>query len=486
MDKSFAGTAPAPGSPAAASVQPQRNGSVSGSGNGSPQMHLHAADASLPSTPDAAADVGKMFVGGLNWLTSSDSLKDYFSRFGPVKECVIMKTPLTRKSRGFGFVTFVDPADVNKVLQMAHHEVDGKKIDPKVAVPRRSPAGATKTPVVTRTKKAFIGGLPANTTPDDLRSYFSTFGTVEDAVLMIDKNTRRHRGFGFVHFASEETVDKVCDIHYHEINQKMVECKKAQPREVLAPAHLRNRANAGMGFVLPLHALTGRNAAAGAYLPFPPYDVGAAGYGRLGAGYPGFGMLPFFPGLPAYLGFYPPLGGGSPTDSGRLDSVSKRLEEMSLLEQLTSAALSGYTASAATSAASASASSARAAGASAASRERVPQAAGHSRSSPQNNQPTTGTAPHRTPSGADGLFGQSPSGGAYPAHAARGLQGKEPTGSLPPAGTRPAFGSQPNGPPANHGPVGTVGTAGHAHTLNHAHLNRVTLPGAASFASGYT
>ncbi|KAG7209428.1 hypothetical protein KM043_015521 [Ampulex compressa] len=41
-------------------------------------------------------------------------------------------------TRGFGFITFADPASVDKVLAQGNHELDGKKIDPKVAFPRRT------------------------------------------------------------------------------------------------------------------------------------------------------------------------------------------------------------------------------------------------------------------------------------------------------------------------------------------------------------
>ncbi|XP_066269946.1 RNA-binding protein Musashi homolog 2-like isoform X8 [Branchiostoma lanceolatum] len=244
-------------------------------------MDGQSQQTSANSPNDEANDPGKMFIGGLSWQTTADSLREYFCKYGEIKECMVMKDPVTRRSRGFGFVTFRDPASVDKVLAVSKHELDSKTIDPKVAFPRRA-----QPKMVTRTKKIFVGGLSANTVLEDVKNYFGHYGKIEDAMLMFDKQTNRHRGFGFVTFESEDIVDKVCDIHFHEINNKMVECKKAQPKEVMfPPGSARGRARGAFG-TWPDLAGVYPNFAYGRGYPFAP------GYGY---GFPGFPAAAYGP-----------------------------------------------------------------------------------------------------------------------------------------------------------------------------------------------
>ena len=56
-----------------------------------------------------------------------ESLKDYFTQFGEVTECTVMRDGTTGRSRGFGFLTFKDPKVVN-VVMVKEHLLDGKLV----------------------------------------------------------------------------------------------------------------------------------------------------------------------------------------------------------------------------------------------------------------------------------------------------------------------------------------------------------------------
>ena len=69
----------------------------------------------------------------------------------------------------------------------------------------RGPAGGGRGPggYAGESKKIFVGGLAPSITDADFRSYFEEYGKITDAIVMIDRDTQRSRGFGFVTFEEE-------------------------------------------------------------------------------------------------------------------------------------------------------------------------------------------------------------------------------------------------------------------------------------------
>lgn len=172
----------------------------------------------------------KVFVGGLSWNTDDRMLFEHFAQYGDVYEAYVAvsadKTP-----RGFGFVSFCRPEVADRVCSL-NHTIDDRpvrgsservfqklavffvytcvslpQVEVKKAVPKDA-MGTVKTPPGEQ-RKLFIGGLAPATQTSDLFDYFSRYGHVDDAVVMLDHVTKRPRGFGFVTFSSPACARKV-------------------------------------------------------------------------------------------------------------------------------------------------------------------------------------------------------------------------------------------------------------------------------------
>lgn len=198
----------------------------------------------VPVKADISKDNCKMFIGGLNWETTEDGLKNYFSKYGNVVELKIMKDGATGRSRGFGFLTFENPSSVDEVVK-TQHILDGKVIDPKRSIPREEQD---------KTGKIFVGGIGTDVKPKEFEDFFAQYGTIIDAQLMLDKDTGRSRGFGFVTYDSGDAVDRVCQNKYIEFKGKQIEIKRAEPRhnQRAAASQPMNTNQTPLGMVNPM------------------------------------------------------------------------------------------------------------------------------------------------------------------------------------------------------------------------------------------
>ncbi|KAF8571886.1 hypothetical protein P879_02109 [Paragonimus westermani] len=74
--------------------------------------------------------------------------------------------------------------------------------------------------------KLFVGGLSQTTNNGSLRLYFSRFGEVDDAVVMMDNKTGRSRGFGYVKYRGPGSVNLALEAKPHILDGKEVDAKQ--------------------------------------------------------------------------------------------------------------------------------------------------------------------------------------------------------------------------------------------------------------------
>ncbi len=80
--------------------------------------------------------------------------------------------------------------------------------------------------------KLFIGSLAWTTTDDSLRDFFATVGTVSSANVIVDRDTNRSKGFGFVEMSSDEEAKKAIDeLNGKELDGRAIVVNEARPRE---------------------------------------------------------------------------------------------------------------------------------------------------------------------------------------------------------------------------------------------------------------
>src|ERR1044072_2857744 len=80
--------------------------------------------------------------------------------------------------------------------------------------------------------KLFVGNLSFNTTENDLQDAFAAHGTVLETNLMMDRETGRPRGFGFITMSSAEEAQKAIEnLNGKDLDGRALTVNVAKPRE---------------------------------------------------------------------------------------------------------------------------------------------------------------------------------------------------------------------------------------------------------------
>ncbi|MCJ8741935.1 hypothetical protein PDJAM_G00076460 [Pangasius djambal] len=253
--------------------------------------------------PREPEQLRKLFIGGLSFETTDDSLRSYFEQWGTLTDCVVMRDPNSKRSRGFGFVTYSCVEEVDASMKARPHKVDGRLVEPKRAVSREASARDSNKPFAhTTVKKIFVGGIKEDTEESHLRDYFQEFGKIEAIEIMIDHKTGNKRGFAFVTFDDHDAVDRIVIQKYHTINGHNSEVRKALSKQEMQNSSMNMRGRGGGNFGGRYgdndfgggrdgfrDGFRGGRGGSGGYGGGDGYNNGFGGDGGYGGGGPGYG-----------------------------------------------------------------------------------------------------------------------------------------------------------------------------------------------------
>lgn len=115
------------------------------------------------------------------------------------------------------------------ISQLRERVETGLKIKVVLSAVRSSASDALS--IISRlAKRLYVGGLPYETTDDELKELFSGAGTVDSAKVVTDKFSGRSRGFGFVEMSNDDEAMKAIEsMNGKQVGERTITVNEAKP-----------------------------------------------------------------------------------------------------------------------------------------------------------------------------------------------------------------------------------------------------------------
>uniref|UniRef100_A0A672TGL5 RNA-binding protein 39-like n=1 Tax=Sinocyclocheilus grahami TaxID=75366 RepID=A0A672TGL5_SINGR len=141
-------------------------------------------------------------------------LEDFFSAVGKVRDVRMISDRNSRRSKGIAYIEFVEATSVPLAIGLTGQRVLGVPIIVQASQAEKNRAAAMASMLQrggAGPMRLYVGSLHFNITEDMLRGIFEPFGKIEGIQLMMDSETGRSKGYGFISFADAECAKKALE-----------------------------------------------------------------------------------------------------------------------------------------------------------------------------------------------------------------------------------------------------------------------------------
>ncbi|XP_018611495.1 RNA-binding protein 39a isoform X2 [Scleropages formosus] len=141
-------------------------------------------------------------------------LEEFFSAVGKVRDVRIISDRNSRRSKGIAYIEFVEANSVPLAIGLTGQRLLGVPIIVQASQAEKNRAAAAANNLQKGSAgpmRLYVGSLHFNITEDMLRGIFEPFGRIESIQLMMDSETGRSKGYGFITFADAECAKKALE-----------------------------------------------------------------------------------------------------------------------------------------------------------------------------------------------------------------------------------------------------------------------------------
>ncbi|KAB1220254.1 UBP1-associated protein 2A [Morella rubra] len=184
---------------------------------------------SVRELADADPAHRKIFVHGLGWDTTAETLTSVFGRYGAIEDCKAVTDRVSGKSKGYAFILFKHRSGAREALKQPQKQIGNRTTSCQLASSGPVPAPPPVTPPVSEytQRKIFVSNVSADVDPNKLLDFFKQYGEIEDGPLGIDKQTGKPKGFALFVYKTVESARKALEEPHKNFEGHTLHCQKA-------------------------------------------------------------------------------------------------------------------------------------------------------------------------------------------------------------------------------------------------------------------
>lgn len=170
----------------------------------------------------------KIFIHGLSWDTTNETLVSVFQNFGEIESSNVVVDKVTGKAKGYAFVTFKTRKSALKALKQPKMVLNNRLVVWQLAsLGPPATSGQLEGNGNLSGRKIYVSNVQSDVSAERLRAFFAKFGEIENGPTGFDVQTGKFKGYALFVYRNVEGAKKALEEPYKVFEGRELHCQKA-------------------------------------------------------------------------------------------------------------------------------------------------------------------------------------------------------------------------------------------------------------------